>query len=260
MKPLTLSGRALAVAFRDGGMGRRVVRLRELSTQANPHPMDAAIVRTEADRGLAARGGYQLAVGAAPLADGDAIDGVQLGPEFAHLADGDVLTLQEDSGRLRVLYRRASSHNSFLVTERCNNYCLMCSQPPKAADDGWIMDQIVAAIPLVDPETPFLTFTGGEPLTEWQRFIDILAQTRDELPNTAIHVLTNGRAFADPEIAKAWSELRHPSLSAGIPIYGAVDHLHDYVVQAKGAFDETILGILRLKDRGQRVECPSAEA
>jgi His-Xaa-Ser system radical SAM maturase HxsC len=41
---------------------------------------------------------------------------------------------------------------------------------------------------------------------------------------------------------------------AGIPIYSAVDHVHDYVVQALGAFDETVLGILKLKDRGQRVE------
>jgi His-Xaa-Ser system radical SAM maturase HxsC len=40
----------------------------------------------------------------------------------------------------------------------------------------------------------------------------------------------------------------------GIPIYSAVDHIHDYVVQAAGAFDETVLGILRLKDKGQRVE------
>jgi hypothetical protein len=30
--------------------------------------------------------------------------------------------------------------------------------------------------------------------------------------------------------------------------------VHDYVVQAHGAFDETVLGILRLKDQGQRVE------
>jgi His-Xaa-Ser system radical SAM maturase HxsC len=37
-------------------------------------------------------------------------------------------------------------------------------------------------------------------------------------------------------------------------LYAAVDHIHDHVVQAKGAFDETILGILKLKDRGQRVE------
>jgi His-Xaa-Ser system radical SAM maturase HxsC len=33
-----------------------------------------------------------------------------------------------------------------------------------------------------------------------------------------------------------------------------VDSVHDYVVQARGAFDETVLGILRLKDKGQRVE------
>lgn len=30
--------------------------------------------------------------------------------------------------------------------------------------------------------------------------------------------------------------------------------MHDYVVQARNAFDETVLGILRLKDKGQRVE------
>ena len=30
--------------------------------------------------------------------------------------------------------------------------------------------------------------------------------------------------------------------------------MHDYVVQARGAFDETVLGILKLKDSGQRIE------
>jgi His-Xaa-Ser system radical SAM maturase HxsC len=67
-------------------------------------------------------------------------------------------------------------------------------------------------------------------------------------------VLTNGRAFSSPEVASAWAAINHPTLSAGIPIYAAVDHIHDYVVQAKGAFDETVLGVLRLKDRGQQVE------
>jgi MoaA/NifB/PqqE/SkfB family radical SAM enzyme len=33
-----------------------------------------------------------------------------------------------------------------------------------------------------------------------------------------------------------------------------LNHTHDYVVQAKGAFDETVLGVLKLKDRKQRVE------
>jgi His-Xaa-Ser system radical SAM maturase HxsC len=41
---------------------------------------------------------------------------------------------------------------------------------------------------------------------------------------------------------------------AGIPIYSTVDHIHDYVVQSVGALDETLLGILKLKNEGQRVE------
>jgi His-Xaa-Ser system radical SAM maturase HxsC len=67
-------------------------------------------------------------------------------------------------------------------------------------------------------------------------------------------VLTNGRAFASDDVASAWAAVRHKRLSAGIPLYSAVDHLHDYVVQARGAFDDTVFGILRLKDKGQRVE------
>jgi MoaA/NifB/PqqE/SkfB family radical SAM enzyme len=88
----------------------------------------------------------------------------------------------------------------------------------------------------------------------WPDFIAVLALCRDVLPETAIHVLSNGRAFASTEIVDAWSRVRHPNLMVGIPIYSAVDTVHDYVVQANGAFDETVLGVLKLKDKGQRVE------
>ncbi|TKV41583.1 radical SAM protein [Sphingobium sp. MP9-4] len=40
----------------------------------------------------------------------------------------------------------------------------------------------------------------------------------------------------------------------GIPVYADLAHVHDYVVQADGAFDETIRGILALKAQGVRVE------
>ena len=103
-----------------------------------------------------------------------------------------------------------------------------------------------STLPLIDPATPSLTFTGGEPLTEWRRFIGLLDLARDLLPGTAVHVLTNGRAFASPDVVSAWAAVGHPKLSAGIPIYAAVDHIHDYVVQSKGAFDQTVLGVLRL--------------
>ena len=158
------------------------------------------------------------------------------------------------SGRFRTLYRRESRHNSFLVTDRCNHYCLMCSQPPKDIDDRWILDELKVALPLVAKDTASVCFTGGEPLLDWREFIDVLALCREELPDTAIHVLSNGRAFVRDEVVAAWAALRHPNLTVGIPIYSAVDHVHDYVVQAHGAFDETVLGVLKLKDSGQRIE------
>jgi His-Xaa-Ser system radical SAM maturase HxsC len=40
----------------------------------------------------------------------------------------------------------------------------------------------------------------------------------------------------------------------GIPIYSDISNIHDYVVQADGAFDETIRGILNLKRYRQKVE------
>jgi His-Xaa-Ser system radical SAM maturase HxsC len=130
----------------------------------------------------------------------------------------------------------------------------MCSQPPKDVDDRWILNEIKASLSLIDPETHALTFTGGETLSDWGEFIDVLRQCRDRLPATSLQVLTNGRAFANSQIVDAWRDIGHPNLMAAIPVYASVDSTHDYIVQAKGAFDETVLGILKLKDRGQRVE------
>lgn len=254
MKPLVLSGRTASADLAGIGSGRRSWRLARPSLKEFAGERDAALISAPADWELAARQGFKLAVARSDRPAGLLLDYVRLAPEFAELGAGDVIRVQAEGPRVRVLYRRNSAHNFFLVTERCNNYCLMCSQPPKAVDDSWLMNEIADTLPLVDPATPSITFTGGEPLTEPDRFISLLAQARDVLPNTALHVLTNGRAFAAPEVAKAWAEVNHPSLSAGIPLYAAVDYVHDHVVQAAGAFDETVLGILRLKDRGQRVE------
>lgn len=253
MKPLVLLGRSPELELTGLGTQRQCWRLQ------SPHSIpasdrDAALIAHHHDWELARANGYQLAIGRDARPDGISLSYIRLPGGFAALGDGDVVGVYPQSGRVRVLYRRSSRHNFFLVTERCNNYCLMCSQPPRKVDDGWLIEEIAEALALVDPATPALTFTGGEPLTEWRRFVGLLELTRDLLPDTAVHVLTNGRAFAAAEVAKAWAAVGHPKLSAGIPIYAAVDHMHDYVVQAKGAFDQTVLGVLRLKDHGQRVE------
>ena len=170
------------------------------------------------------------------------------------LADGDVIRLTPEKGQFRVLYRRNSKHNHFLVTERCNHYCLMCSQPPKDIDDSWIVKDILAAIPLIDPSTPELGFTGGEPTLLGTDFLRILRTAKSYLPHTAIHILSNGRLFNDVAFAEQYAKIQHTDMMVGIPIYSDVSTIHDYVVQSDGAFDETIRGILNLKRYGQKVE------
>ncbi|EJM60982.1 His-Xaa-Ser system radical SAM maturase HxsC [Pseudomonas sp. GM48] len=174
--------------------------------------------------------------------------------DYSYIGDGDVIRLSADRQSIRVLFRASSPHNSILVTEQCNHYCLMCSQPPKAADDSWILDEIESLIPLIPKDTRELVFTGGEPTTSRERFLNIISLTKSYLPRTAIHILSNGRSFKDPVFAERYAQIELPDAMIGIPVYSDDPTLHDYIVQAQGAFDETIQGILNLKRLGQKVE------
>jgi len=174
--------------------------------------------------------------------------------DYSYIGDNDVIRLSADRQSIRVLFRASSPNNSILMTEQCNNYCLMCSQPPKAADDSWLLDEIESLIPLIPKETRELAFTGGEPTTNKERFLKIIRLTKSYLPRTAIHILSNGRSFKDPMFAEKYAAIQMSDAMIGIPVYSDDPTLHDYIVQAKGAFDETIQGILNLKRLGQRVE------
>ncbi|MDA9465502.1 His-Xaa-Ser system radical SAM maturase HxsC [Bradyrhizobium sp. CCBAU 53415] len=255
---LPLYGTASQSAGFSSDKPRSVLRLRSVDSAAERCVADFAIARTPDDIRRAIEADWPSIL----VASDGSIDLrgtftgqlVAVPSKYNYLADGDVIGFDHASRKFRTLYRRNSAHNSFLVTERCNNYCLMCSQPPKDVDDQWILSEIKESLPLIDPATSALTFTGGETLSDWEDFTAVLKECRDRLPATAIQVLTNGRAFADSRIVDAWKAVGHPNLMAAIPVYASVDHVHDHVVQAKGAFDETIMGILKLKDRGQRVE------
>ena len=177
-----------------------------------------------------------------------------LGEEFSYLDHDDIIKLSSDKLNIKVLFRASSPHNGILVTEQCNHYCLMCSQPPKNIDDSWILNEIEEMIPLIPKETGEIGFTGGEPTLYGERFLSILNLTKSYLPRTAIHILSNGRAFKDRSFAEKYASINHHDMMVGIQIYSDDPTQHDYVVQAKGAFDETIQGILNLKRLHQKVE------
>ena len=185
---------------------------------------------------------------------GSPMDWIELPSELDYLAPGDVLSLPPNGSRIKVLWRRRSHQNSVLLTERCDNFCLMCSQPPKQVDDDWLMDETLELVRLLPSETDQIGFTGGEPTFYGARLIELLTLCKTLLPNAGVHVLSNGRRFADLDFAVAYAEIDNPEMMVGIPVYGAEPSLHDYVVQARGAFDDTIKGILNLAKLDQRIE------
>lgn len=171
-----------------------------------------------------------------------------------HLSEGDIVIINTD-GIVNTIYRKESRHNFLLFTERCNSNCLMCSQPPKDRDDtDYFYYQYSQAIPLIPKDCAEIGITGGEPTLLGNRFLLLLQQLKKELPDTELHCLTNGRSFAWKNIAVKVGQIDNKRLVLAIPLYADVPDIHDYVVQAKGAFNQTIQGIYNLARYGQRIE------
>ena len=74
-----------------------------------------------------------------------------------------------------MLWKNSARHNGLLLTEQCDNYCLMCSQPPKDRDDA-----LASLRPgkKVDQPAPSgaraLSLTGGEPTLHADALIGLL--------------------------------------------------------------------------------------
>ena len=170
-----------------------------------------------------------------------------------HLAPGDVVGLQPN-GYVRTLYRRSSPHNALFATDRCNSFCRMCSQPPKPVDDSDRIHEHLRLLDLIDPETRELGITGGEPTLLKDDLLRIVERCKQRLPATALHILSNGRLFYYGAFARALAEIEHPDLMVGVPLYSDLDHAHDHVVQARGAFAETVIGLQNLGRYGVPVE------
>ena len=174
--------------------------------------------------------------------------------DLQHLDEGDIVRVEGVDSNVRVLYRRKSNQNSILITEQCNHYCLMCSQPPKDIDDSYLIDEVFDLIKVIPQDTQEIGFTGGEPTLFGDKFLDLIQLTKSYLPDTALHILSNGRTFQDINYARSYAKINHPDVMIGIPIYSDDPVMHDYIVQAKNAFNETIRGILNLKSLNQKVE------
>jgi His-Xaa-Ser repeat-associated downstream radical SAM protein len=174
--------------------------------------------------------------------------------QLSHLCEGDIVVINTD-GIINTLYRKNSFQNFLLVTERCNSNCLMCSQPPKDKEDIPYLNKLhQQLIPLIPKDCPEIGITGGEPTLMGDLFFELLKQIKSVLPETEVHCLTNGRSFAWKNFANKLGSLKMERLMLGIPLYSDFDQVHDYIVQAKGAYQQTLRGLYNLAANNVRIE------
>lgn len=140
-----------------------------------------------------------------------------------------------------------SNDNALFVTSQCNNRCIMCCQPPLQRNDldGYFRKNI-ALIDSAPKELKSLAITGGEPTLLGDRLFDLIRHIRTMLPDTEIHLLTNGRAFAHKEYAKKLFDCGTEKLLLGIPLHSDYAGDHDAVTQMRCSYDETMLGLYNL--------------
>jgi His-Xaa-Ser system radical SAM maturase HxsC len=179
---------------------------------------------------------------------------IHLPSALRHIEPGDVISVSPDGSRVSVVWKATARHNSLLLTERCDNYCIMCSQPPKERDDSYLYARAAAIIDALPSSARSVALTGGEPTVDADAFLGLIEHISSAAPHLGVHILSNGRRFADRAFAERFASIPLDDVMVGIPLYSSEPSLHDYVVQAPGAFTETVRGILTLAAAGVPVE------
>jgi His-Xaa-Ser system radical SAM maturase HxsC len=165
--------------------------------------------------------------------------------------EDDVILVDPRAGRAERLIRSGSRDNSLLVTERCDQLCVMCSQPPKKTHiDRFAL--LERACLLAPPRTT-IGITGGEPTLYKEQLFALIEKVGAARPDLGFHVLSNGQHFENGDISRLASE-PFRNVVWGIPIYSADPGLHDSIVGKVGAFERLHSSFSTLMRSGSRVE------
>ena len=212
-----------------------VTRVAARGSNAFDHEIDSAIVCEDAD-GVALAGYYGMV----------SLDGVRA-DEIA----GDVLLVDPARGIVERLFRANSSHNTLLVTERCDQLCQMCSQPPKKTHDDRF--ELLLEASLLAPPDAVIGITGGEPTLYKEQLFDLVERTFATRPDVSFHILSNGQHIEEEDVERLRSPLFDRVLW-GIPLYSAEPAQHDRIVAKDGAFDRLHDSFEILLKAGARIE------
>ncbi len=167
--------------------------------------------------------------------------------------DGDVLLCLPKRGVVQRLFRRDSKHNTILFTERCDQLCVMCSQPPKNKEYSWLFPHYEKAMGLFD-HGAMIGISGGEPTLYKDELLGTMERVSERRPDLSFHILTNGQHFAVEDRERLVALHGRAHLVWGVPLYSHVEETHDEIVGKKGAFNRVLENLFLLASTNAQIE------
>ena len=170
-------------------------------------------------------------------------------PKF-NIEEGEIWLIFPAENKAKRFFRPSSNSNTLLFTERCDQKCIMCSQPPKNKDYLY-WDLYFSALKEL-PNKTFFGISGGEPLLEKEQLFELLRKVISIRPDLKFHILTNAQHFSSDDISELTS--LNKNILWGIPLYSTNDAIHDKIVGKKGAFENLLGSMTVLYQSGAQIE------
>lgn len=170
--------------------------------------------------------------------------------EFEPL-DHDVLMFIPGQRSAHRLIRANSRHNTFLVTEQCDQLCTMCSQPPKKHHTD-LFEQFSQAA-LLAPADAVIGVSGGEPMLHKLQLFELIETVYSTRPDIGFHVLSNGQHF-DKDDFRRVCQSAYRNVLWGIPLYSNDSDVHNRIVGKSDAFEILMSGLNGLARSGAAIE------
>lgn len=133
------------------------------------------------------------------------------------------------------------------VWNKCNNRCVMCTNPLEFSQGGgYSASRVIAnlkklkSLKIKDASRNYFLLTGGEPTLNPELF-SILEYLKKNFSQSRLGILSNGRMFAYEGFAK--KIFKFGDFDLALPLHGFDAKTHDAVTRTPGSFKNLMSGI-----------------
>ena len=166
------------------------------------------------------------------------------------LSENEVLIIFTDVNKCQRFFRPAATINTILLTEECDQLCIMCSQPPK--NKRYDHFELYYQASLLVPINSTIGISGGEPTLLKNNLFQFLEKVIESRKDLRFHILTNCQHFLKEDINKL--SYLSKNILWGIPLYSHLSDKHDQIVGKQGAFNKLMENFNFLIQSGSKVE------